>query len=95
MRAATTLFFTSDAAGLSTLPYEREVYDGTIGKIIVWVEISSLSNTVDTPVYMFYGNSAISADQSSGPVTWEGYDGHFKGVWHLPNGTTLRMLPTP
>src|SRR5438552_1444892 len=35
---------------------------------------------------MYYGSSATANDQQSSTGTW---DSNFKGVWHLPNGTTL------
>src|SRR6266705_3801234 len=35
---------------------------------------------------MCYGNSSITTDQSNQTAVW---DANYKGVWHLPNGTSL------
>jgi uncharacterized repeat protein (TIGR01451 family) len=80
------IVFTSDAAGSSPLPYEREIYTASTGTVAFWVQVPDLSHTSDTVIYMFYGNSAVSSDQSNRTGTW---DGNFKAVWHLPNGTIL------
>jgi hypothetical protein len=35
---------------------------------------------VDTPLYVWYGNAAITTDQSNSAATW---DANYKAVWHL------------
>jgi len=45
-----------------------------------------VSHSSDTVFYMFYGNSSVTTDQSNKTGVW---DSSFKGVWHLPNGSTL------
>jgi YD repeat-containing protein len=80
------IIFTSDSAGLNTLPFEQESYNPTTGAVIYWVQVPTLSHTTDTTIYMFYGNSSVSTDQSNKHGVW---DSNYKGVWHLPNGTTL------
>jgi hypothetical protein len=35
---------------------------------------------------MFYGDSSISTNQSNQTAVW---DSNYKGVWHLPNGSSL------
>lgn len=79
------IIFTSDAAGTTPLPYERESYNATTGAVILWVQTPSLSHTADTVIYLFYGNSAITTDQSNKNGVW---DTNYKGVWHFSNGTT-------
>ena len=37
-------------------------------------------------IYMCYGNSSITTDQSNPTGVW---DTNYKGVWHLGNGSTL------
>jgi Concanavalin A-like lectin/glucanases superfamily/Domain of unknown function (DUF2341)/Fibronectin type III domain len=78
--------FTSDAAGSSSLPYEREMYTAATGTVNFWVQVPVVSHTSDTVIYMFYGNSSVSTDQSNQNGTW---DSNYRGVWHLPNGSTL------
>src|SRR5579859_3760294 len=78
--------FTSDAAGTTTLAFEREAYSAADGTVTFWIKIPTLSHTSDTSIYMFYGNGAVSTDSSNKTAVW---DSNFAGVWHLPNGTTL------
>ena len=80
------IIFTSDAAGANVLPFERENYNGATGAVNFWVQIPTLSHTTDTTIYLFYGNSSVTTDQSNQHGTW---DINYKGVWHLPNGTSL------
>ena len=80
------IIFTSDAAGTIPLSYERESYNSTTGAVIFWVNVPTLSHTTDTVIYMFYGNSSVTTDQTSATGVW---DSGYKGVWHLPNGTSL------
>ena len=80
------IIFTSDSAGTNVLPYERESYNGTTGAVIFWVQVPTVSHTSDTVVYLFYGDSSVTTDQSNKTGTW---DSNFKGVWHMGNGTTL------
>ena len=80
------IIFTSDAGGTSPLPFEKETYNPSTGAMIYWVKVSTLSHTTDTVIYVFYGNSAVTTDQSNKTGVW---DDSYKGVWHLSNGTTL------
>jgi YD repeat-containing protein len=80
------IIFTSDAAGLNVLPFEQESYNSSTGAVAYWVQLPLLSHTTDTVIYLFYGNSTVTTDQSNKTGTW---DSNFKAVWHLPNGTTL------
>jgi YD repeat-containing protein len=80
------IIFTSDSAGSTTLPFEQESYAPSTGHINYWVQVPTLSHSSDTLIYMFYGNSSVSTDQSNKNGTW---DSNYQGVWHLPNGTTL------
>ena len=80
------VIFTSDSAGTTGLPFERESYNGSTGAVSFWVQIPTVSHTTDTVIYLFYGNSSVTVDPSSASGTW---DTNYKAVWHLPNGTTL------
>lgn len=70
------------------LAHEIETYNSSTGELIAWVKISSLSASVDTTLYMYYGNSGASNQQNPTGV----WNSSFKGVWHLPDGTTLGAL---
>jgi len=80
------IIFTSDANGTNVLPFEQESYNPSNGTIGYWVQIPTVSHTSDTVFYMFYGNGAVTTDQSNKQGVW---DSHYLGVWHLPDGTTL------
>ena len=81
------IIFASDAAGANKLDHEIESYNPSNGQIIMWVRIPALSHTVDTTVYLVYGNATISSSQENRTGVW---DSNFGGVWHLGgNGTTL------
>lgn len=80
------IIFTSDLAGNNVLPFEQESYNASTGGVIYWVKIPELSHTTDTVIYMWYGNSNITASQQNPSGVW---DSNYVGVWHLPNGTTL------
>jgi outer membrane protein assembly factor BamB len=78
------IFFTA-ADGTTKLNHEIETYTSSTGQLVAWVQVPSLSNTTDTVIYMYYGNGSAANQQNAGGV----WDTNFKGVWHLPNGTTL------
>jgi uncharacterized protein (TIGR03437 family) len=73
------IVFTSDAAGTTALPFERESYSSTNGQVNFWVRVPIVSHTVDTVIYVFYGNSAAN-DQSNGSAVW---DTNYVAVYHL------------
>ena len=79
------IIFTSDAVGANLLNWEVESYNPATGAVVMWVRIPSL--TAGTVIYEWYGNAAISTFQ--GGAVGSVWDANFKGVWHLPNGTTL------
>ncbi len=69
------------------LNWENEKYVATTGERIDWILFTSLSSLVDTTFYRCFGNAAISTFQ--GGSTGSAWDSGFKGIWHLPNGTSL------
>ena len=80
---ADILFTSGD--GVTKLNYERETYASSTGALVAWVQIPTLSPTIDTTIYMYYGN-ASAADQQNAGAAW---DTNYKAVWHLPNGSSL------
>ncbi len=74
------IVFTSDAAGATALPFERESYSPTNGQVNIWVQVPIVSHTADTVIYMFYGNSAVVNDQSIYGTVW---DTNYITVYHL------------
>ncbi|MHA2101639.1 MAG: DUF2341 domain-containing protein, partial [Candidatus Kariarchaeaceae archaeon] len=54
-------------------------YNSTHAYLVVWVRIPSLSATVDSEIFMYYGNTTIG-NLENPPGVW---DNNYKGVWHL------------
>jgi hypothetical protein len=72
------VLFTS-ADGVTILDHEIEDYNSTNGDIVAWVKIPSLSSSVDTDIYMYYG-CGTAENQENPPGVWSN---GFEGVWHL------------
>ncbi|NQT96172.1 MAG: DUF2341 domain-containing protein, partial [Candidatus Marinimicrobia bacterium] len=77
------MIFTA-ADGSTLLDHEMEKYSSTTGEYIGWVRIPALSSTVDTDIYLYFGNSTIFSDQSVN-TTW---NSNYLAVWHFNNGIT-------
>jgi len=74
-----------NGAGIATRQYhDLETFDQTTGTLACWVNISTLSSTSDTNLYMYYGNPNCINQQNS-EKTW---NLHYQGVWHLNNNPT-------
>ena len=75
-----------------TLDHEMESYNATTGAVVAWVRLPSVktddaSNTTDTKVYVYYGNTDIASSIENADGVW---DANYAGVWHLKesgNGT--------
>ncbi len=61
----------------------HQSYSSTHAQLVAWVRIPSLSSTIDTKIYMYYGNSTMGSQQNPSGV----WSSNYKGVWHL--NTTL------
>ncbi|HEY6350972.1 MAG TPA: DUF2341 domain-containing protein, partial [Candidatus Angelobacter sp.] len=79
------IIFAADAGGNNKLDHEIESYDPVTGTINIWVRIPTLSHTIDTTIYLLYGNSSVTTSQENKTGVWDVY---FQGVWHL-NGNPL------
>ncbi|UCE74580.1 MAG: DUF2341 domain-containing protein [Methanomassiliicoccales archaeon] len=62
--------------------HEIENYDSATGELTAWVNITSLSSSSDTNIYMYYGyfGNSDTYDQASPEDTW---DSNYVGIWHL------------
>ena len=83
------LAFFSDSGLTTLLKFEIESYNATAGTIVAWVKIPTLSHTSDTVFYMGYDDAGVTTFQGDVNGTW---NSAFKGVYHLPDGTTLATL---
>ena len=83
------ILFTA-ADGTTKLSHEIEKYNETTGELVAWVKVPTVSSSVDTIVYMYYGNGS-AGDQRDAVNVW---DANYKAVWHLkedPSGTSPQM----
>jgi uncharacterized repeat protein (TIGR01451 family) len=76
------VLFTEDD-GTTKLSHDIEDYDSGTGLLVVWVEVTALSGSVDTDIYMYYGNSSAS-DQEDEAGTWSD---NYEAVYHLHNNS--------
>ncbi len=65
-------------AGGTPLNHEVERWDPATGTLVAWVYVPALSTSVDTVIYMVYGDSGVSAPTETPNAVW---DGNYKGVW--------------
>ena len=77
------LIFTSDSGCSTPLDHEIEKYSASTGEIVAHVEIPSLSSSVDTIIYICYGNTSVTTSQENITGVW---DANYLGVWHLGEG---------
>jgi Concanavalin A-like lectin/glucanases superfamily/Domain of unknown function (DUF2341) len=73
------ILFMNGAEVATRLYHEIEEFDGSTGRLIAWVNVSSLSSSVDTSFYMYYGN-VQSGNQQCPEKVW---DSHYIGIWHM------------
>lgn len=79
---------TSDSGCTTKLNHEVETYTAATGAVNYWVKVPTVSHTTDSVIYLCYGNSSITTDQSNPTGVW---DTNYKGVWHLGNGSTVSL----
>ncbi len=82
------IILASDNRGMNILDFERVIYKPTTGEVEIWVRIPLLSHTVDTVIYLLYGNPSVTTDPSNKTAVW---DSHFEAVWHFGDGVTLDL----
>jgi hypothetical protein len=71
------LFTTSN--GLTKLNHEIEQYVSSTGQLVAWVNVTHLSSSVDTMLYIYFGNPAANNQQSPDSV----WANEYLNVWHL------------
>ena len=72
-------FFNGTGAGATQYNHEIELFNGTTGRLVAWVNVTTLSSSSDTTIYMYYNDSDIGSSAENVTGTWSGYD----AVWHL------------
>ncbi len=74
------------ADGITKLSHEIESFNRTTGEVIAWVNVTDLSSTLHTDIYMHYGRESIGIEEDVTGV----WDSGYVGVYHLgeiPDGT--------
>jgi hypothetical protein len=78
------ILFMDDKGVAKKLYHELEIFDDTSGKLVTWVRIPSLFSSVDTELYMYYGNPTCGYQEYPDRV----WCGKYGGVWHLNENPT-------
>lgn len=73
------IIFTSDSLGNNKLDFEIDQYSAT-GDVIFWIEVPALAAEATTDIYIFYGNSDVSATQATTTGVW---DDNYRAVYHF------------
>jgi uncharacterized repeat protein (TIGR02543 family) len=72
------------------LNHEIEKYTSATGSLIAWVNVTSLSSTTNTYLYLYYGNPTTGNNEHIADV----WNGNFKIVQHLKETTGLHYDST-
>jgi hypothetical protein len=72
------VFTSSD--GHIRLDHEIENYQSATGKLVAWVRIPSLSSSIDTKMFMYYGKSTQTFSLENPEGVW---DSNYLAVWHM------------
>ena len=70
----------TDSGGTNKLSHEIENYTSSTGTLAAWVNVPALSSTMDTVLYLYYGNATSTSQQDATGGTWSN---GYQGVWHL------------
>jgi hypothetical protein len=79
-------FYGSGDCATGKMAWETESYNAATGTVAYWLNIATLSHTADTVIYLCYGSTSATVDQSNKTAAW---NSTYVGVWHFGNGTTL------
>ena len=88
------IYFSSDSEGNDILDFDLEFFDFSTGQIAAWVRIPTLSHTVDTVIYIQYGNTAQDVSLANPAGTWSPTtevsgtpNNNYRAVYHLEETT--------
>jgi hypothetical protein len=74
-----------DGYGIANrLYHEIEYFDASNGKLVTWINVTSVSSSQDSEFIMYYGNPSCN-NQESPELVW---DSHYKAVWHMSDDTS-------
>jgi hypothetical protein len=69
-----------DSDGQTSLDHEVESYDATTGALVAWVRVPTVSTTLGTDIYMYFGNPEAACSVENVAGVW---DSNYLAVWHL------------
>ena len=76
--------FSSDSAGSTQIPFDLIRFDTSGDTAIIRVKVPSLSDSVNTSIYVWYGNSAATALATNDTYgQYNAYDSNWIGYWPL------------
>jgi len=73
------ILFMDNFGVANRIVHEIESFDGSSGELVAWVNVTSISGSVDTVFYIYYGNPNCGSQQYPDRV----WDSDFIHVWHL------------
>ena len=95
------IFFTSDPEGLNVLSFDLAYFDSATGTIAAWIRIPTLSASVDTTIYIWYGDVTQVISLQDKPNTWSHHadvsgvpNNNYHGVYHLTEASGTRFDAT-
>ena len=65
----------------NTIQYNHDVeyYDDESGELVAWVNVTQLSSSEDTILYLYYGNESCMNQEN----VYDTWDNGFEEVWHM------------
>jgi hypothetical protein len=84
------ILFMDNSGVQNKLFHEIELFDGSTGELICWVNVSSLSESSDTVFYMYYGNPNSKSQQCPAGV----WNNGFVMVQHLDESSGIHYDST-
>src|SRR5208282_507858 len=83
------IIFSTTTSATNKIPHEVRSYNATTGAVIYHVQVPFLSTSADTTIYILYGNSSISTDQSNPTGVW---DTNYTGVYHMDGASNAQVI---
>ncbi|MBE3137528.1 MAG: hypothetical protein IMZ43_09105 [Thermoplasmata archaeon] len=77
------ILFMNNIGVASKLYHDIDLFNQSTGKVVTWVKIPLLSSTIDTVIFMYYGNPS-SLYMAYPEKVWDG----FEAVYHLSKAPT-------
>jgi len=71
--------------------HEVEKYVSSTGELVAWINVTSVSSSTDTTLYMYYGNTLCDSNKENREGVW---DGNYLMVQHLNETTGIHYDST-